>query len=192
VPEPEASGRAFLGLISHVKRERGLDFLRETVAASPAATQRVFASSIRATDWHPYEAYAGLLRHLDRALGSGDGRACRELGAVAGERDLGAFLRVYVALASAERLIRSCERVWSGYYRHAGTMQAISWAPEDTRLRIVDFPSMSTFHCRLMEGWMMKTMETIGFRVGPGARETECVTRGGAFHEFACTWTKAR
>jgi hypothetical protein len=111
-----------------------------------------------------------------------------QVGASAGDRDLGTMFKVYVALASPERLIRSCTRVWSSYYRNAGTMRAIVWEPDDTRLRVEGFRAMAPAHCELMMGWMIATMKRIGFIVNEGARETACVSRGAPYHEFACTW----
>jgi hypothetical protein len=189
---PEVSGKAFLGVIRHVKDTRGRPFLEKVVDASGEATRRVFADAIRATDWHPYEAYAAFLRELERSMGKGDPGFGRELGVVAGRRDLGSIFRVYVALASPERLIRACSKVWPSYYRNAGSMEAIAWEPTDTRLRITGFRAMEPAHCRLMEGWMISTMATIGFRASDDARETRCASQGAAFHEFVCTWKKAR
>jgi hypothetical protein len=185
-----ASGRAFLGLIRHVRDQKGTDPLRAVLAESPDATRVVFARPIRLMEWHPYDSFIGFLRAADRVLGRGDLAFCRDLGAVAGRRDLGTILRVFAALSSAERLIRSCGKVWGDYYRNAGRMEAVSWTPEDTRVRIYDFPQMDAAHCRLMEGWMISTMETIGFRVSRDAHERTCTTRGGAHHEFVCTWTR--
>jgi len=187
---PEVSGRAFLGLISHVRGTHGAGALAEIVAAAGEPVRRAFATRIRVLDWLPYEAYVAFLRSLERRLGGGDHLFLRSIGAAAGQRDLGTILRVYVALASPERLIRSCTKVWASYYRNAGRMEAVAWAPEQTVLRVLDFDAMDRTHCRLMEGWMISTMEQLGLRVGPGARETECASRGGRYHEFRCTWSR--
>ncbi|HVY49738.1 MAG TPA: hypothetical protein VHB21_27780 [Minicystis sp.] len=189
---PEVSGKAFLGIVRYVKDARGDEALRALVERAPGPTRDVFRRQIRATDWHPYDAYAALLRLLERELGGGDKGFSRALGAAAGKRDLGSIFRVYTVLASAERLIRACDKVWPSYYRNAGEMRAVSWSPEDTRLRISGFSGMDPAHCRLMEGWMISTMAMIGFRVSDDARETACASRGAAFHEFACSWTKIR
>jgi hypothetical protein len=186
---PEASGRAFLGLIRHIKDAHGPDVLREIVNEASAETRAVFATPIKVMGWYPYPALVGFLGAAERRLGKGQ-PYCRELGAVAGRRDLGTIFRIYRALASPEHLIRACHKVWPSYYRNAGEMVAVSWSPDDTLLRILDFPKMHPHHCRLMEGWMAATMENIGVRIGPGARETECPCRGGRYHEFRCTWSK--
>jgi len=186
---PQASGRAFLGLIRYVKEHHGADEVRRVAEAAPVETRAALAEPIAIDSWYPYAAYVGLLRALDRALGQGDGAYCRLLGSVAGQRDAGTIFRVYIAVASAERLIRSCERIWPTYYRNAGRMVATAWSPDDTVLRIDDFPSMDPLHCRLMEGWMIATMDSIGYRVNDDARESRCPSRGDAYHEFRCSWT---
>ena len=189
--QAEVSGKAFLGIIRHLKDTKGPVMLAEVVRRSSDATRAVFADPIRASDWHPYEGYVGFLRELERTAGGGDRAFSKTLGAAAGQRDLGSIFRVYTVLASAERLIRACNKVWPSYYRGAGEMEAIAWSPDDTRLRITGFAEMDPAHCRLMEGWMISTMAMIGFRVEDG-RETACTSRGSPHHEFACRWTKLR
>ena len=186
----EASGRAFLGLIRFVKDKHGEDVLKRIIADAGEPTQRAFEGRIRIPDWYPYPAYVGFLRAIDRAVGKGDRRFCRELGAMAGQRDLGTIFRVFAALASPERLIRACQRIWPTYYRGAGRMEAIEWAPERTVLRIFDFPVMHPSHCRLMEGWMIATMTSIGCKVSDDAHESACTSKGAQHHEFTCTWSR--
>jgi hypothetical protein len=187
---PTVSGRAFLGLISSIKQHGSGDLLDVIVRDAGDETAAVFAQPIPKLSWQSYASFVAFLKAADRILGKGDLAMARTLGAEAGKRDLGTVLRVYVALSSAERLIRSCSSVWAGYYRNAGRMEAIRWEPEDTVLRIYDFPAMAPVHCRLMEGWMISTMETLGFSVSDGARERSCPTRGGEFHEFSCKWRR--
>jgi hypothetical protein len=69
-------------------------------------------------------------------------------------------------------------------------MEAVTWEPNDTTLRIYDFPEMDPAHCRLMEGWMVSTMRSIGFYVNDDAFEQKCMSTGGPYHEFHCTWQK--
>jgi hypothetical protein len=186
--EADVTGAAFLGLIRHVKDSAGADALADIVDEAGPRTKEIFTRPIRVMAWYPYSAYTSFLTAIDAKLGQSDLAYCRSLGEFAGKRDLGTIFKIYVALSSPERLIRSCAKVWSSYHRNAGDMRALSWGPEETVLRIEGFPSMHKGHCLLMEGWMMKTMDTIGCRVLPGARETTCMSDGGAFHEFRCEW----
>jgi hypothetical protein len=183
----EVSGRAFLGLLTHIAGAGPTSTVDRVVRRGGEAVQTVFAQRIRHTAWYPYEAYVAFLRAADQTLGRGDTIYCRRMGAVAGQRDLGTIFRVYAALASPERLIRACKRVWPSYHRGAGTMEAVAWEPHDTRLRIYDFAEMAPEHCRLMEGWMLSVMEQIGIDI-PSFAETTCMSTGGPHHEFTCTW----
>jgi hypothetical protein len=187
----EVSGRAFLGIVKYVKSTRGPDALAAVLAAGNDASRDAFARPIRMMGWYPYAAFVGFLHGLEHALGRlAQQNFFRELGDVAGIRDLGTVLRVYRTISSPERLIRACDRVWSSYYREAGRMEAVAWAPEDTTLRIYDFVEMDPAHCRLMEGWMIATMRSIGFYVNNDAFERKCTSTGDAYHEFHCTWQK--
>lgn len=190
VGEPEVRGSAFLEPLRHLRERVGDDGLREVVRDSGPGVAQVFANPIRKLSYYRYADYIDFLCGIDRRLGKSDFAYGRLLGEEAGRRDLGTILKVFVALASAERLIRSSARVWSTYYKNAGRMAAEAWEPEHTVLRIYDFPEMHPVHCRMMEGWMIATMRTIGFEVSERSRETACTARGGPFHEFTATWTK--
>jgi hypothetical protein len=188
VGKPEVSGRALLGLFAFAKNRIGRAGIDEIVAALSPASAALFAERVQPLRYYPYDAYIELLYALKFRFGRANAKFFRDLGATAGERDLGTMFKIYVALASPERLIRSCSRVWSSYYRNAGTMTAVAWEPSDTRLRIEDFPQMDRAHCELMEGWMIQTMARIGVTVNDDAREAVCAGQGGPHHEFVCTW----
>lgn len=188
--QPQVSGRAFLGLIRSMNEQHGKDALAAAVKTMPAPTQAVFSARIIHAGWYPYRAYVDFLLGLERAFGKGEPDFFKRLGIASGQRDISTVFRVYLAIASTERLIRSCSKVWAGYYLGAGEMQAITWAPTDTSLRITGFPEMAPAHCKLMEGWMIATMNALGVEVSADAAETACCSRGAPHHEFRCTWTK--
>lgn len=188
VPEVEVRGSAFLGPLCHVRDRLGEEGLLDVIRRSGPGAVQSFASPIRKLAYYPYAAYVEFLCGIDSALGKGDFAYGRVLGEEAGRRDLGTILRVFVAMSSPERLIRSATRVWGDYYRNAGSMTAEAWAPELTVLRVRDFPEMHPVHCRLMEGWMIAAMDVVGVSVLPGARERECTSTGGNWHEFWCQW----
>ena len=184
----EVSGRALLGLFAFAKDRIGREGIAQIIASLSPASAAVFAERVQPLRYYPYDAYVELLYALKVRFGRANAKFFRELGATAGERDLGTMFKIYVALASPERLIRSCSRVWSSYYRNAGEMTAVAWEPRDTRLRIDGFPEMDRAHCELMEGWMIQTMARIGVRVNSDAHESVCASQGGPHHEFVCTW----
>ncbi len=182
------SGRALLGLLAFAKERGGEQTVAGIVGKLSEPARDAFAERVQPLRYYPYAVYIELLYALKLRFGRPSQRFFAHLGAAAGERDLGTMFKIYRTLASPERLIRSCSRVWVSYYRDAGTMTAIAWAPDDTRLRIEGFAEMDRAHCELMEGWMIGTMKQIGVVVSEDARETACMSRGDAHHEFACTW----
>ena len=184
----EVSGRALLGLLAFAKDRGGKPVVAEIVGKLSEPGRAVFADRVQPLRYYPYAAYVELLYALKLRFGRPGQRFFATIGATAGERDLGTMFKIYRTLASPERLIRSCSRVWASYYRNAGVMTAMAWTPSDTRLRIDGFPEMDRAHCELMEGWMISTMKQIGVVVNEDGRETACTSRGDAHHEFACTW----
>jgi len=89
-----------------------------------------------------------------------------------------------------EDMIKSANMVWPGYYRNAGTMQVISSKPENTVIHILDFPEMDPAHCRLMEGWISSAVIVLGGKLIQPAKEVECMSRGGPYHEFVLGYSK--
>lgn len=189
MPQPEVSGRAFLGIINHIREAHGRSAVTDLLPATPPATRAVFAGRIIHGNWYPYAAYTGFLSTLEMRFGGGHPSYCRSLGASSGVRDINTVFKIYLAIASTERLIRGCSRVWPSYYRNAGVMEAVRWEPGDTLLRIEGFPEMAGQHCRLMEGWMTATMNALGVDVIDG-HESACPSRGDTAHEFSCKWKK--
>ncbi len=181
---------ALVGILRELRTRFGADRLQPLVGSWGPVIAGVCAGRVDRTEWYPYEALVELLRGCDRSFGDGSGALCSDLGRSAGERDLSGAFSILRLLGSPQRLIGSCGRVWDRYYRNAGYMEAIAVDPERTVLRIHNFPAMAPEHCRMMEGWMISAMNTIGVHVLPGAHESECTSRGGAYHEFTCRWTR--
>jgi hypothetical protein len=179
---------AFLGTARHVKQRHGLEMLAKVTRDAGPEAQQTFATRIDGLALHPYEAFVGLLRSVDRNLGSGDLSYCRVLGEMAARADLETIFKVYALRPSPENMIRACTPIWGMYAENAGFMEALEVSPENTVLRISDFPEMDPAHCRMMEGWMIAAMDVVGVRVLPGSCERECTSTGGRFHEFWCQW----
>lgn len=181
---------AFLGLLKQLRARFGADAVAAALPTWGDELAAICGERLSKTEWYPYDAFVQLLEGSERDFGDGDGALVSVLGEGAARSDLGggafSILRV---LASPRHLIGSCERVWPRYYEHAGRMVALATEPNDTVLRILDFPTMARLHCRMMEGWMISAMAQLGARVAPGGRETVCVSDGGPFHEFRCRWT---
>ena len=181
---------AFLGVLKELRARVDADRVTASLKTWGRELAVVTAERVSRTEWYPYAAFAQLLTGAERELGDGTGTLSRELGAAAAKSDLRGAFAVLKLLASPRHLIGSCERVWPRYYRNAGRMEAVSTRPENTMLRIHDFPAMVPAHCRMMEGWMISAMEVLGATVLPGGKETLCMANEGPYHEFACTWRK--
>jgi len=184
----EVSGRALLGLVKFIKEQGGTAVLRDILNEAAPEARKVFDKSILVLSWYPYSVYVYLLRAIDRRMGSGDLSWCWKLGENAASLDIRSFLRTYDQKGGQKDLIQSCTMVWSSYYKNAGRMEATSAEPENTVLRITDFPEMDPAHCRLMEGWMNEVIKLIGTKVINKVTEVNCMSQGGPYHEFKCSW----
>ena len=187
---PTARGMALLGPLKQLRAQFGAEAVAAALPGWGPELAAACASRVNKTDWYPYVAFVQLLEGAEREFGTGDLSLVSTLGEAAARTDLsGGAFSILRVLASPRHLISSCERVWPRYYDRAGRMIAIAREPEETVLRILDFPSMARAHCRMMEGWMISAMAQLGAKVLPGGRETQCVRDGGPYHEFRCQWT---
>jgi hypothetical protein len=188
--EAQVRGRAIVGLVRFIKDDFGPDVLQEIIRDGGPVLKEMFSSQIRSAGWYSYKAYTDFLCSIANRLHLGDPEFFRKVGIKTGSIDMSTILRVYVTIASSERLIRSCTKIWESTYNNAGRMEAIAWNPDNTILRIYYFPQMHPYHCSLIVGWMIATMDSIGLKVDPDSKETKCTSRGDAYHEFFATWQK--
>lgn len=185
------SGKAFLGLIRHIRDAEGQEALEHVVgAAENNYVRSVFAERIDPLAWVHYSAFASFLASCATNLGNGDLAYCRALGRGAGKLDLNSVWKFFLRMRDPEKLITACGGVWDSYYRDCGHMEALETAPARTVVRIYDFKKMHPAHCQLMLGWMEEAMLLIGCQVSADARETKCMSHGDVFHEFTCSWTR--
>jgi hypothetical protein len=179
---------AFLGASHYIRHNFGEEMLARIVEEAGPATQQTFSKKIDGLGLQPYESFIGMLRSVDRRLGTGDLSYCRTLGDLAARQDLQTIFKGYAIRPAPQDMIRACTPIWGMYTDGAGHMLAVHTRPDNTVLRIHDFPDMDPAHCLLMEGWMIAAMDFIGARVLPGACERQCMSRGDSFHEFWCRW----
>lgn len=184
----EAIGAAFLGIIRYVKDHRGKDYLDAILQQCDEEFKKIFARKIITVGWYPYRAYGDFLTLADRSMGRGDGELCREIGKFAAVRDMDTIYSIYKEKAKPIQLVRDGGIIWKSYYRNAGRFETISDKPENTVLRIMEFPEMFPVHCRLMEGWMTEVMRLAGAKIIREVREQLCTSKGAPYHEFTCAW----
>jgi hypothetical protein len=177
---------AFLGASHYIRHNFGEELLSRIVSDAGPATQKTFSKN-RRPGLQPYERSSACCA-ASTAISAGDLRVLQALGDLAARQDLQTIFKGYAVRPSPEDMIRACTPIWGMYTEGAGHMLAVHARPDNTVLRIHDFPDMDPAHCRLMEGWMIAAMDFIGARVLPGACERQCMSRGDSFHEFWCRW----
>ncbi|MEZ4219591.1 MAG: hypothetical protein R3B13_01600 [Polyangiaceae bacterium] len=182
-------GMAFLGAVRYIKQTGGEELLARVVDDAGPVVAKTFAKRINGLGLQPYRAFTDFLVAMDRVLGRGDLDYCRQFGGVAARHDLETVFKVYTVRPSPEKMIEACTAIWGMYVDGGGHMEAVDTSPQRTVLRIHEFPEMAPAHCRMMEGWMIAAMDVVGVDVLPGACESECMSRGGRFHEFVCEWS---
>ncbi len=186
----EVIGAAFLGITKYIKDSHGKEILEKIIEQAGEAAKEAYGKKIITVVWYPYEAYIHLLRAADKVMGSGDLTFARELGIVAAKKDFDTVYSMYKEKADPQTLINDSGLIWKSYYRDAGKMEAASSEPDNTILRIYDFPEMAPAHCRLMEGWMTQTMRLLGANLIEEVRETQCASEEAPYHEFKTRWSE--
>lgn len=191
--EPEVRGTAFLGALKFIKVQRQAELLSKQVMESlPPEAQKVCSRKVIAVVDYPYQAFIQLIRTIDKVLGSGSLELCRELGRFAAVSDFDSLRQMMSNFnLKPSDLFRDCNTYWQSYYSRAGEMRTES-AEHQCSIRIHDFEQMDPAHCRLMEGWMAQAMIEAGGSWLREIRETQCMSSGGRFHEFAGEWESAQ
>ncbi|HUT53911.1 MAG TPA: hypothetical protein VM658_11025 [bacterium] len=186
---PLAKGTAFLGVFKFLKsRPGGDELLAKALASLPPQAAQVCTKKVVTIQNYPYLAFTQFLRAADKIAGTGNLALCKDIGAYAATRDIESFRKLNNFQIRPRDLIRDCGVYWKSYYENAGHMKTEDPSPENTVLRIHDFPGMDPAHCRLMEGWMGRAMIEAGAVWIEELRETKCASRGHPYHEFYCRW----
>lgn len=187
--EAKAKGTAFLGIFNYVKGQaRGKELLEKVIASLAPEHARFFKRRMIAIVDYPYPAFIDLLRVVDRVLGKGDLSLCRELGKYTATLDIESVYYVYKKRVTPQDLSRDSNIIWKSYYTNSGIMKTEDITPDNTVIRIYDFPGMDPAHCRLMEGWMIQAIIAASGVWVQEMREVKCVSRGDEFHEFRGHW----
>jgi hypothetical protein len=186
---PSAKGTAFLGIFKLIKsRPEGAELLDRAISSLSPQYRDLFKRKVFAIKDYPYAAFVELIRTVDRLLGKGDQAFCREIGRFTAVLDMQSVYNLYKKAATPRDLARDGDIIWKSYYSNAGQMKTEDVSPENTLVRIYDFPEMDPAHCRLMEGWMEQAIVESGGVWLEEIRETKCAARGDEYHEFRGRW----
>lgn len=189
--EPKVMGVAFLGIFKFIKSLPDGDHLFNQVKESlPPEAAKACSGKIMAVVQYPYITFitfAQFLQTVDKVVGFGDLSLSLYLGGYTADLDYDFFFGSKKTQLTPEDLFRDCNIYWQSYYPNSGQMKSESSDPDNAIIRIYDFPSMDPAHCRLMEGWMARSMERAGVEWIQFS-ETRCTSKGHEFHEFQGSW----
>ncbi len=177
-------GFGLRGALKYAKTQ-GID-PRDLVAGLPGEIRAAFSQTIHQSEWYPYEAFAALLRELDRRLASPGRDVMRDMGNAAARQDVSGMFRIVTYISSPESAGARAGIFWERYY-DKGKLMADEARPGYLRTRIEGFPEIDPLHCRVLAGWI----EGLGMVWGArniAVRHTECVHRGDAHCVYEATW----
>jgi hypothetical protein len=187
--QPLVKGAALLGFIKHIKSQSmGKEMLEKVIAALPEESREVCKRRVVAVAEYPYSVFYSFIRTADQTLGRGDFAYCKELGRATATRDIQGLGQLFQRKAKTEDLFRAGDVYWKSYHINSGYWKVEDLNPDKTVVRIYEFPTMDTAHCRLMEGWMTQALTETGVQVFGEIKEFQCMSKGAPYHEFAGSW----
>jgi hypothetical protein len=178
-------GFAIRGLLRYGKTH-GLP-PRDLIPLLPAAVRPVFETQISHSELYPYDAFAQVLRTLDRKLGKSDGSTARLVGRAAAEADVKGIFQIAALLSSPEKAVRRSPGYWQRYC-DTGQMVEQEIRSGYFRLALDGFPDIDPLHCLLIEGWNEAGLAAIGRTKNVEVHQLECVHKGGTRCVFEGTW----
>lgn len=183
----QIKGFAIRGLLKYVKQSDLTGGIQGVLAHLPADARPSFESAIDEKEWYPYEAYAGLLQAVDRAMGGGNDAHYRRLGLFAADQDVNTLFKIIAAFSSVEKLLQRSVVIWRRYC-DTGNFVTADVSREGGTGILRDIPEVAPEHCRMLLGWVE------GMALAAGAKsvtveKTRCVHRGDPHCEYQGTWT---
>lgn len=181
-------GIGFIGVFKFIKLQPdSAELLEKVLSSLSPESEKICRKKFIAVREYPYQVFVDLLRTFDRVLGVGDLSLCRDVGEFAADLDYKFFFGDQPGKLKPEDLFRDSGVYWKSYYVNSGEMVALETAPARSIVRIIDFPQMDPAHCRLIEGWIAKSMANAG-AVLLEYGETLCTSRGDPYHEYMGVW----
>jgi len=186
---PTIKGAALLGFLKYIKgKPNGEELLKKVIDAMPPELAPSCRQRVVAVAEYPYALFVAFIRAADKTLGRGDLSICKELGKATALRDIESVGQLFQREPRIEDLYRSGDVYWKSYHLNSGSWKVEDTNPEQTVMRIYDFPEMDPAHCRLMEGWMTQAMISCGVLMSGEVREVKCMSQGDPYHEFIARW----
>ncbi|MGA7616091.1 MAG: hypothetical protein WBX15_13025 [Thermoanaerobaculia bacterium] len=184
---PSIKGFAVRGLLRYLKATRP-EAKERVITALPEPSRLAFDRPIVLSDWYDYRVFADLLREIDREIGNGDLRLCRDVGDFAARQDITGIFKMMLGILNPDTLLKRSTIFWSKY-SDTGSFHHVPSGEYRYAVRLEDFPDMDEAHCWLMIGWMTR-LGLISRARTVDMRHTECVSHGGKFCQWEGSWTE--
>ena len=136
--------------------------------------------------WYPFEQFIEVITHIDRLFGKGDLSLIRELARYGADANLTTIYRLFYKVGTTHWILGRAVRLWSAHY-DTGILEVLTRGPKTAVLRIRDFDTPNTVHCRSVMGWAERSIELSGGKKVQSC-ETKCRTRGDEWCQIESTW----
>jgi predicted hydrocarbon binding protein len=158
----------------------------EAVCASLERADLNLLEGATSTAWYSLEAWARLIRVMDKVLGQGDLALCAELGRAGAERDITPVLRALLKLISPHHAILKLTDLWS---RHHDTGTWTVRVDEKAHIVIAldDWGVIDRALCVNLEGYLGRFAHRVG-AINARTQHIECRDRGGKSCVFDISW----
>jgi predicted hydrocarbon binding protein len=187
--EPMVKGASLIGFFKYVKELKDEEAILEKVLdALPQGSADICRHKVIAVADYPYSLFVDFIRAIDKVIGVGDLSVCEILGRYAASRDIQAFIETFKSEVKPQDLFRAADIMWKSYHINSGAIEAEDTSPDNSVIRICNFPRMDPAHCRLMEGYLSHAMIEIGGSWTEDVHEVKCCSRGDPYHEFQGKW----
>jgi hypothetical protein len=186
---PLVKGVVLIGFIDSVKGlPQGEALLKEIISALPEQSAKVVGGMIVAIAEYPYKVFVDCLKAAVEVSGKGDLEKAKDFGKYRSSMVIRAFLKNSGNRLSIHDLMLVGDLLWKSHHINSGYLKLEDSSPENSILRIYEFPQMDPVHCKYMEGYLGQAMEEVGAVWIEELREVKCCSRGDNYHEFRGTW----
>lgn len=184
--EGESRGMSLKGYGDYVLKEEGEGGLKRLEDAISGLGYPLNFNEIKAMDFYPLGLEAVTLIAIKRLFGY-DNEKFQEMGKFEpkGSLILKLFMKYFVSL---KRVAEEAPKMWRKYYT-VGDLKVIDYDLDKRYiiLRLENF-RLHPLLCQDLIGYFSSVVKMVVGREEINCQETECVFRGGKYHEFLLKW----
>ncbi len=149
-------------------------------------SRAVITGTVLSSSHYPLRSLVELMEATDAELGRGDLALCWEIGKAAGDYEVNALHRVFLAIASLDFWFRIGGSMWRSYYSH-GKMTNEEMGKTGGRAVLSEFNPISKAFCYRFGGWLWRICE-LAKKQHVSITHTECVLDGHPSCVWVGTW----